>query len=76
MLQQLLAVSCPLFASLLKLHDTTADLPIRRRHQRIDGARTRPVGGFEQSTDAAEQTGVVADCNGWRGFLFRGGFFM
>ena len=57
--QQFFAVARPLRAALLELHDPASNLPIRRRHECIDGAGTGAARGLEQFADATEQTGVV-----------------
>jgi hypothetical protein len=41
-------------SSLLEFNDAAADLPIRRRHQRIDGPRSSAPGGFEQFRDPSD----------------------
>ncbi len=46
------------FSSLLEFYDAAADLPIGRRHQRIDGTRSRATSSFEQFRDPADQTAI------------------
>jgi hypothetical protein len=72
-LQQLLAVSCPLGTALLEFHNAPTDLPIGRRHERIDGAGAGTSSSLQQSTDTAEQAGVTAGGGRTGGvFLFDG----
>jgi len=58
-------------ASLLELDDPAPDIPIGRRHERVDGASAGPARGFQQLADAAEQVRIGARRHGSRGALLR-----
>jgi len=45
-------------ALLFELHNAPADLPVGRGHQRIDCARSRAAGGFEQFGNATDQAAI------------------
>ncbi|GIW41862.1 MAG: hypothetical protein KatS3mg076_2439 [Candidatus Binatia bacterium] len=62
-------IASPRASALLVLHDAPADLPVRRRHQCVDGASGRPPGLLEKIYDPADQ-GFV---RGRRAVARRGG---
>lgn len=56
---QVLAVACAPFTLLFGFHDAATDLPIVRRHQRIDAARRHAARSIEHFHDAAVKAGIV-----------------
>ena len=48
---QFLAIACPIFSGLLVLHNSPANFPIRRRHQRVHHADGRSPRRVQQFTD-------------------------
>ncbi|MPN44329.1 hypothetical protein SDC9_191892 [bioreactor metagenome] len=63
-LHQLLTVTRTSFALLLGLHYAAANLPIARRHQRIDAACRRLARSAKQLHDAAVDAGVAGRQSG------------
>jgi hypothetical protein len=69
--QKPLAILRALFPMLFEFHNPPPDLPIRRRHQRVDRAGGGAPGRLQQFTGAAHEAGVISNIGteGFRRFL-------